>query len=160
MVILAQFIKYLEENKLVQFDIIGPGFRRGRNRFRIQKHVFLAKYFGLDFSYDYDIYEYGPYSRKLARDYHELAINHKKKYDPVKPNLPESFHSEDFLNFVKNKDLRWLDVAVTLINCNPRFPNRNDLVDCVERVKFNIKKRFIISVLNELKKNNYITLTL
>ena len=44
---LANFIKFLENNDLMQFDIIGDGDERFSNRFRIQKCVFLAREMGL-----------------------------------------------------------------------------------------------------------------
>jgi uncharacterized protein YwgA len=157
---LAQFIKYLEKNKLVKFDIEGESIRCSKNSFKIQKYVFLAKHFGLNVNYECDSYFFGPSSSVLADDCDELSRHRKKRYDPIKGSLPESFHSKDFLNFVKGRDINWLDTATILIDLNSDFSKRKELLECACRIASNVTKKFVITVLNEIMKNKHITLVL
>ena len=78
--LLANFVRFLEDNNLVRFDVRGDGDERFSNRFKIQKCVFLAQKMGYDMQYRYGIYHYGPYSKTLADDYYHLARN-KSEYE-------------------------------------------------------------------------------
>ncbi len=55
------------------FNILGESEEHFNNRLKIQKYVYLVKYYGLDMNYDYNTYLHGPYSQQLAWDYYSLA---------------------------------------------------------------------------------------
>ena len=149
---LSEFLHFLDDKKLISVDDIpnddGVGFT---NRFRIQKFVYLAKYFGLDLGYGHSMYMYGPYSSKLASDYYEITKDFKKDKTG---ELSTKFNSDGFVNLVKDKDDGWLEIATTLLDQKPRFIEDSKLVNHVESIKCNYTVEYIQNVLNNLKKHN------
>lgn len=77
-------------------------------RFRIQKFVFLAKYFGWDNSYEYTLYPRGPYSSALADDYYcEDILN--------KSSEIECFNQKAFKEFIESKSEYGLEASSTIL---------------------------------------------
>lgn len=132
---MAKFIQFLEDENLVRFDIDGEGERQFENRFLIQKYVFLAKKFGLDLSYDYDIYTCGPYSSALTKTYYSMARNGNVYLLADDVSLGVSFDAKGFLKAVCDKDKRWLEIATTLISCSERYKDRGDLVEITKYIE-------------------------
>ncbi len=132
---LARFIQFLEDRNLVRFDIDGEGKRQFENRLRIQKYVFLAKKFGLDLPYDYDIYTCGPYSSALTKTYYNIARSGNVYLLAGDASLGESFDAEGFLEAVRGKDKRWLEIATTLIDCRELYQNRRGLVKITKHMR-------------------------
>jgi uncharacterized protein YwgA len=136
------------------------------NRFKIQKYVFLAKYFGLDMKYDYNLYIHGPYSSALADDYYELATNlvrnnnnnNRNDIDAnkKKPPLPDTFDANAFYGFVAGKNLEWLEAASTLLSLNESFTDRESLLDRITNMKDHIPREKIESILSELEKRRFV----
>lgn len=149
---LASFIDLLENRNLVNFDILGDTDKHFENRFKIQKYVYLARYFGLDVGYDYSLYLHGPYSRDLAEDYYNLAMNHVFGIA-----LPASFDKEGFLNFVNGMDNHWLEASSTLISLNKAFKDKTSLVRRITNMKPHIPIETINAALNELEKRKLVT---
>lgn len=147
--LLVPFIKMLEEEGLVRFDILDETEEHFKNRFKIQKYLFLARYFGLEVNYSYNIYRYGPYSPELAEDYYSLARN-KELYDKVDKQLPASFEKSKFLELVKDKDTKWLEIAATLLDLKGSFDGE-ELIEHVYDIKSAFEKDFIKSVYNDLR---------
>ena len=128
---LEGFMAYLEKNGLVKFNMRNEDdsdFINSTNR--LQKYVFLAKRFGLDMPYEYDMCLYGPQSRALMGDYLKYAENHAGSPDgrmaitQIVVRLPESFRSDEFLDFVKGRDDDWLYIATTLMDRSESLLNR------------------------------------
>ena len=67
---------YLEKNGPVEFDMRDEGESGLSSKNRLQWYVFLARRFGLDMHYEYDICFYGPRSRALMDDYVKYVENH------------------------------------------------------------------------------------
>ena len=147
---LASFIKYLEKNDLVEFDILEDTEACLQNRIKIQMYAFLAKRLGLDLPFKHEIYLFGPYSTSMTDKYYELAENRKRLYDPIKPMSKTSFNSKDFLRLVQDKNLDWLEMAATLINKNKSITQRDDLLENAESTTNGVTRRFITGVLNYL----------
>ena len=154
---LAQFIKYLEKENLVVFDILGEGETHFRNRFRIQKYAFLAKRFGLDLPYQHSIYLYGPYSESLTDEYYALARN-GRQYAAATPDLPESFRREGFLDLVGGRSDGWLEIAASLISKSECITQRDVLVENTESTKAGFTSGFIAGVLRELEETGLLKL--
>ena len=138
---LASFIKFLEEENLLDFSKLNFN-----TRLKIQKYVYISKSFGREWRYDYNMYIHGPYSRDLAEDYFKLHENP----EPVTSNMPESFMEKEFTNLVYGKRGKWLNVATTLIDQKELFDDNKKLVSHVEAIKHRCSVRFIRSVLNDL----------
>ena len=119
--------------------------------------MFLAKHFGLDMNYGYDMYLYGPQSRALMGDYIKYTENHAGSPDgkmataQIVIRLPESFRSEEFLAFVRGRGDDWLYVATTLMDRSETLPNRNDLIENVEWTTPRFSIEYIAGVLDELQ---------
>lgn len=78
-------------------------------RIKIQKFVFLTKYFGWANSYTYNLYVHGPYSPALTDDYYS---NDLFDYTPLKIN---EFDLKDFKKFIKNKSINYIESATTIL---------------------------------------------
>lgn len=146
---LAGFIKFLENNDLVEFDILGDGDAKFTNRLKLQKYTFLAERYGMPLGYRYDMYLYGPYSRGLTADYYSLARDTKSNTDSLVA-LPARFRREDFLRDVKD-DPGWLEVATTIIDRNGRIRERAALAENVWHMKSQFGRRYIEEVLDDLE---------
>lgn len=78
-------------------------------KIRIQKFVFLAKYFGWNNSYSYNLYRHGPYSPVLTENYYS---NDLFDYTPLK------ISDLDFnllKSFIKGKSIEYLESATTIL---------------------------------------------
>jgi uncharacterized protein YwgA len=142
---LAGFIKTIEDTKLLDFNILGENDENFNNRLKIQRFVYLARYFGMDMKYDYNMYLRGPYSQQLAWDYYSLAEN-REKYENAK-NLPIP---DRFLKVIGDKDIEWLEIASTLISLNESFKDRESLSNRTANMK-RISRQTIHSILKELE---------
>ena len=78
-------------------------------KIKMQKFVFLAKYFGWDNSYSYNIYIHGPYSPVLADDYYS---NDLFEYTPLKIS---DFDFDSLKSFIKGKTIKYLESATTIL---------------------------------------------
>ena len=148
--LLPRFIKYLESENLVEFDIIGEGDHHFWNRFRIQKYMFLAKYFGLETPYKHGINLYGPYSGTLTDDYYGLARD-PERYRKARPELPRQFRSGQFLDFVRGRGDGWLEVSTTLLSKRKRIPQRDVLLQNTKKTKIGFTRGFIEETLRGLE---------
>lgn len=86
------------------------------HRIRMQKYVFLAKEFGLDVEYDYNMYLHGPYSPALAEAYYEGLDDVTVSEDAL-----DGLDTDRFLEVVAGKDTRWLELASTLVSLSNRY---------------------------------------
>ena len=145
------FIDMLEENDLLEFDVIGDTDEHFENRLKLQKYVFLARYFGLDMGYNYSMYLYGPYSPGLAEDYFGLADDGLEYH---KTPLPDEFNYKEFRNVLYDRDSGWLEIASTLLALRESFSDREALLHRAINMKghrFEIDR--IQLILAELEKN-------
>ncbi len=78
-------------------------------RIKIQKFVFLAKYFGWDNTYSYNMYHHGPYSPVLSDDYHSSEVFENA------PLQIQNFHIDSVKKFVSNKSTDYLEAASTIL---------------------------------------------
>ena len=162
---LEGFMAYLEKNRLVEFDMRNEddsNFINSTNR--LQRYVLLAKRFGLDMHYEYDMCLYGPQSRALMGDYLKYAENYagspngRMATAQIVIRLPESFRSKEFLDFVRGRDNDWLEIATTLIKRSKPIPRRDNLIRNVEWTTNGFSIEYITSVLDELQASRMIDL--
>ena len=153
---LASFVKFLEGEKLVEFDVLGDSDECFNNRLKLQKYVYIAQRLGLELPYKHSICLYGPYSETLRDDYYEMAEN-PDLYGGASPDLPPEFDRGEFLKIVKN-DPKWLEVATTLIDHNRGIRKHDELVDNVENTKNGVELQYIEDVLIDLDKHGLVTI--
>lgn len=151
---LAVYIKALEDSRLLSFNIVGDDDIHFENRIRIQKYVYLAKYFGLDLGYSHSMYLHGPYSSSLANDYYDLVPDYVPEY--IDSTLPTSFKKSEFVDFVRDRDTAWLEVASTLISLHDSFKDRECLLNRTVNMKRHVEKEKIAGILSELESKNLI----
>lgn len=143
------FVRFLEDEGLVELDIVGNGDRQFTNRLKLQKYAFLAKRLGMPFRYQHGVYLYGPYSSELAADYYALARGGGR--DGRSPaTIPGGFRKDDFLKAVRN-DPRWLEIAATIMDRNEHTKGRASLMEKVCRTKSGFDEKFIAGVLGDLE---------
>jgi uncharacterized protein YwgA len=133
---------------LVDLNIEGDSDENFNNRLKLQKYVFLAKYYGLDmgYNYNYNMYLRGPYSRGLAQDYYTLAKNPEMLTQTTDINI-----SNRFFESGANRDIDWLEVASTLLSLNRTFKDRQLLLERTINMKEHISREIIEAVLGDLE---------
>ena len=147
---LANFVRFLEDNNLVRFDVIGDGDECFTNRFKIQKYVFLAQKMGFDMPYQHSVYHYGPYSKMLADDYYHLAKN-RSEYTRADAQSVGLVDIDRFLRVTDGKTDKWLEIATTLIERKPHCEDNADLVSRVRNFKDEPEPGYIPRVFDELE---------
>ena len=78
-------------------------------RIRIQKFVFLARYFGWNNAYNYNMYPHGPYSLMLADDYYSNEIFENSPLNII------NFDLTSFKKFINNKSTDFLEATSTIL---------------------------------------------
>ncbi len=162
---LASFIKILRDSGVLP----SLNINRFDHRLRLQKYVFLSKKFGISGfnSYLFSEYMYGPYSPGLADDYYEMERNRMDPYTEFDKRFYEELNRsaefKKFVNLVRNKDSKWLEVAATMLDLSEavkRDVSRGIiqeenaiavLKDMVKNRKPFASKRFIEEIYSELK---------
>lgn len=110
---LKAFLDAIEPQLDWQFDL-----ETFEDRFRLQKYVLLAEDFGFEHGYRYGMHLRGPYSPPLAEDYYSDLTG-------VSPNSSAlaGFDAETFANFVRGKEIEWLEIAATFREFYRRTPS-------------------------------------
>ena len=152
---IAPFIRWLGDAGMVDFGRVADDTDTGFDtRLRIQKYVFVAQSLGLDTSYRYNRYRYGPYSPGLAADYYRLAENSAAHGTESDLPVPTGFRQDEFLRTVKGRNSKWLEVATTLIHISPQHDNAETMLDHAAWIKKDIyTAEYIKEVLGDLLKS-------
>jgi len=79
------------------------------HRLKLQKYVFISKYFGFNHSYIYNLYIKGPYSSELAEEYYDMSLN---EFNSNSLDMD----IDSFSLLVKGKDIKWLESAATMLS--------------------------------------------
>ncbi len=133
---LSAFIRMLGNRNIHKFnpdDFI--------SRLRLQKYVYLAKFFDIDLGYKYNLYLRGPYSPTLAEDYYKLSEERL-----AGAMFREMANFDDFADLVRGKDHKWLEIATTIIfifenNVRKEWLNEDELKAFVINRTSDIKSR-------------------
>jgi len=103
---LVGFIKYLENANVYKFKI-----DTFEDRLKLQKLVYIARYYGIDLGYNFSEYLRGPYSPELADDYYMLSEKLKDFKDIAATIDGESV--EKFVKFIKDNSVDKLEGIAT-----------------------------------------------
>ena len=76
-------------------------------RIRVQKLVYLSKYFGWTNAYHFNFHSNGPYSASLSKDYTHIDLNQKNNEEI--PNL----NIDKLKSFIKNQNNTLLEAEST-----------------------------------------------
>ena len=96
---LVAFLKVLERKAGYKFTI-----KTFEDRVRLQKFVYLAKHFGIDLKYNFNLYIRGPYSSELADDYYKIERDYEGELSEVLDEFIPEEKVDTFIEFAKNKD--------------------------------------------------------
>ena len=154
---LGSFLKLAQNEGLVEMDLMPNDDDEGfRSRYRAQKYVYLAKYFGLDLKYEYTKYYYGPYSPDLGDRCFEIS---KELEGVEEQRLSAGFDSKKFFKFVGSKSDIWLEIATTILDQVYWFPDEDEdeIVDHVEYIKYGNPKEYIRSVFHDLRRHGLVS---
>lgn len=122
-------------------------------RFKVQKYVFISKYFGWNHHYNYKLYINGPYSTALADDYYNIDFFNNS---PLKIS---TFDLNSFNDFIFGKDNHYLEAISTILY--EELSSLEDAIDRLNELKPYIstdivKKSFRDIVTYNLTKENYV----
>lgn len=125
---LLPFVKFLEKEAGFRFDI-----EKFEHRLRLQKYVFLSKFFGFNHGYSHSIYLRGPYSSALADDYYKLAEFYPSYKEDYRKEL-EGFNSGEFIKIMEGKDGKWLEIAATVLSVYDNYRESFSGTELIGRV--------------------------
>jgi len=95
------------------------------DRLKLQKYVFISKYFGFNHDYSYNLYIRGPYSSDLANDYYDISNNEINSNSSLEMNI------NSFSSLIKDKNIKWLESAATMLslyfNYNSNYTKKNKI---------------------------------
>jgi len=131
----SDFVKKIKENK----DF----------RIKVQKFVYVSKFFGWENSYIFTLNINGPYSINLAENY-----NNERLFEENSNEIP-SFDLKNFKDFVSDKSNDFLEAASTLLyvfkNIRNSF-NRNNCMDLLNDLKPHIEEDVKLNAYDEIEK--------
>jgi uncharacterized protein YwgA len=149
---LKKFI-YLLKNE-IGFDF---NINEFDDRIKLQKYVFISKYFGYDHDYNFNIYLRGPYSSDLAEDYYNISDN--KNNEEIIPDL--DIDTKSFKKLVDDKQIEWLESATTMLSIYSTYYSKDEvekdkvegerLIRDTQTIKEKINGNVIKHVFNDLK---------
>ena len=142
---LKSFVKYMEDCKIFKFRV-----NIFNNRLKLQKYVFLARKYGFNLGYSYNLYIHGPYSPQLADDYYALE---ESAIEPEKITLDEGF-----IKLIRKKSEWWLELASTVVTVSERYRDMRDemMIKLVRNSKPFASKSEVEEVISKLRKANAI----
>ena len=120
-------------------------------RLKVQKFVYIAKYFGWKHSYKYSLYIRGPYSSALADEYYNEDI---LKYSPLEI---DGFDFNSFNDFVDGKTIHYLESASTILYYMGSEENftRSDAIDKLQMIKPHIDCEIVGNAYDDIIKLNF-----
>lgn len=102
-------------------------------RIRVQKLVYLSKYFGWTNAYHFNFHSNGPYSASLSKDYTHIDLNQKNNEEI--PNL----NIDKLKSFIKNQNNTLLEAESTLLYysnmINIKTLSKNDSINILKSLK-------------------------
>ena len=146
---LNEFVDFLDQNNMITKERITDDSDEGfSNRLRIQKYVFLSKYFGLKLPYNYNMHLNGPYSKNLSHDYYRIDSSNNNSNN--NSNVLNSLDRDEFLNLIQEKSDGWLELATTILH-KKGIIDDDVLLDHVAWVKCDFSNEEIEKVYSDLQ---------
>lgn len=120
-------------------------------RLKVQKFVYIAKYFGWNHSYKYSLYIRGPYSSALADEYYSDDL---LKYFPLKIN---GFDLSSFNGFVDGKSIHYLESASTILYYMGSEENftRSDAIEKLHIIQPHIDSEIVGNAYDDIIRLNF-----
>lgn len=118
-------------------------------RIKVQKLVYLSKFFGWDNKYHFNFHKHGPYSCELSHDYKMLSENLSLKSGNMNLEL------DSMRNFIQNHPTEFLEATSSILyyikKVNSNNVNVNEILDILSYLKPHIHKIIIVESYNKIK---------
>jgi uncharacterized protein YwgA len=123
-------------------------------RIRVQKLVYLSKFFGWENNYHFNFHENGPYSCELSKDYKKLNVDLSSISSEIRLKI------NSLKAFMKNQPNDFLEATSTILyyinKINPENINENNILDTLTYLKPHIHKIIILESYRKIKEYNLI----
>ena len=120
-------------------------------RIRIQKLVYLSKFFGWENSYIFTLNERGPYSINLADNYYDNKLFNENAIEI------HNFKIEEFFEFIEEKSNEFLEASSTLIYVFKNEPSsfsKTNSITLLNELKPDIPLKIKLDAFDNIKKFN------
>lgn len=122
------------------------------NRLKLQKFTYIMQHlFDLNIGYDFNWYHYGPYCMELTRDAFNINFSEipKLKFG----NVESEKKFEEFLEFIKDKDSDWLEIASSIHFLKKLGVEEKEIIETIKNKRdyFNDKEPRIKEIYKELE---------
>ena len=125
-------------------------------RIKVQKLVYLSKFFGWDNSYHFNFHENGPYSCQLSEDYRSIDSFNDKKHD-------YNFDNDKFKEFTMNQDTGYFESTSSILyylsKMNLTQINKNEIISVVTSLKPHLSKDTILKSYENILKFDLVNYT-
>ncbi len=125
-------------------------------RIKVQKLVYLSKFFGWNNSYHFNLHERGPYSVELAHDYQNLTGSIQ--------STSLSLQTDSFKDFIKNQTNEFLEATSTilyyLIKIKPSNLDKNKVIEILSYIKPHLSKNVVENSFKRISEYNLIDYTM
>lgn len=123
-------------------------------RIKVQKLVYLSKFFGWHNSYHFNFHENGPYSCELRKDYKSM----NEHLNPISSSINLKINS--FKDFMQNQPNEFLEATSTILyyinKVNPEDVNENKILDTLTYLKPHIHKIIILESYRKIMEHDLI----
>lgn len=118
-------------------------------RIRVQKLVYLSKFFGWNNSYIFTLNEKGPYSINLANTYRNINLFNENSIKI------QNFNIAEFKEFTKEKSNDFLEASTTILYLfknNPKLFNKSNCINNLNKLKPELSPKTKINAFNYINR--------
>lgn len=123
-------------------------------RIKVQKLVYLSKFFGWNNNYYFNFHENGPYSCELSKDYKNLS----EYMSPISNNI--NLKIDSFNTFMQNHPNDFLEATSTILyyinKANPENIDENNILNTLTYLKPHIPKIVILESYKKIREYDLI----
>lgn len=123
-------------------------------RIKVQKLVYLSKFFGWENNYHFNFHENGPYSCELSKDYKSVS----EHLNPTSSGT--NLKVDSFKEFMQNQPNDFLEATSTILyyiyKVKPENVNQNNILDTLTYLKPHIHKTIILESYRKIRNHDLI----
>lgn len=121
-------------------------------RIKVQKLVYLSKFFGWNNNYHFNLHKHGPYSCELSEDYNNIS----------KDSTPISLKIDSLTNFMQNQPNEFLEATSTILYYINKVKienvDKNSVLDILSFLKPHIPKAVMVESYKKIREYDLINL--
>ena len=136
---LVYFLKTIKDTLPFEIKSFHKKIQENKDfRIKVQKLVYLSKYFGWDNQYHFNFHNNGPFSLALSKDYNNIDLITEESKKIPKLDIGE------FKSFIENSDVDTLEAQSTLLYYSNKMKiktlTKNNSIDILKSLKPHISK--------------------